>query len=169
MLCALLLSLAAVQQVELPAAKAVPRMQVLPLPGDEASVEREGSEIARYYFGRDLNRPFLYPVVGPNGRSLTRMGHPRDPNSHSHHNSVWISHHDVGGVGFWNDAKSSEGRIVHQKVLRYEDADEEALIEVQNAWVDGAGRGKTLLEEKRAMHFRPQTDGHWLLLLDLTF
>src|SRR5690242_5400924 len=134
---AVLLALCASGQVELPAAKAVPRMQVLPLPGEQASVARNEQEIARYYFDKELYRPFLYPIVGPSGRSLTRMGHPRDPNTHSHHNSVWVSHHDVGGVGFWNDAKSSEGRIVHQKVLRYEDsdkedADEEALIEVQN-------------------------------------
>jgi len=164
----LFLSLAAMQQVALPAAKAVPRMQVLPLPNDEASVEWNGAEISRYYFGKHLFRPFLYPVVGSSGRSLTRMGHPRDPNGHSHHNSVWISHHDVGGVGFWNDAKSSEGRIVHQKVIRYDDADDEGLIEVQNAWVDGAGRGRVLLEEQRAMRFRPQGDGQWLLVLSMT-
>jgi hypothetical protein len=155
-------------QVDLPAAKPVPRMQVLPLPEDQASVTCDGREIARYYFGKDLYRPFLYPIIGPSGRSLTRMGHPRDPNTHSHHNSVWISHHDVGGVGFWNDAKTSEGRIVHQKVLRYEDNSDEALIEVQNAWIDGAGRGKTLLEERRAMRFRPQESGQWLLILDIT-
>lgn len=164
---ALILALSIIQQIELPAAKSVPRMQVLPLPDDQASVTRNGQEISRYYFGKDLFRPFLYPIVGPNGRSLTRMGHPHDPNTHSHHNSVWVSHHDVGGVGFWNDAKSSEGRIVHQKVLRYEDSDEEALIEVQNAWVDGAGRGKVLLEEQRTMRFRPQSDGQWLLVLDI--
>jgi hypothetical protein len=169
MFVAVILSLATFQQVDLPSAKSVPRMQVLPLPGDQASVERDRLEIARYYFAKDLHRPFLYPLIGPSGRSLTRMGHPRDPNGHSHHNSLWISHHDVGGIGFWNDAKTSEGRIVHQKVLRYEDADEEALIEVQNAWVDGAGHGKTLLEEKRGMHFRPQPDRQWLLILDLTF
>jgi hypothetical protein len=166
---ALWLVVQAIAQVELPAARPVPRMQVLPLPGDKASVVRDGSELARYYFGKDLYRPFLYPLIGPSGRSLTRMGHPRDPNTHSHHNSVWISHHDVGSVGFWNDAKSSEGRIVHQKVLRYEDSNEEALIEVQNAWIDGAGRGKVLLEEQRAMRFRPQNDGQWLLVLDMTF
>jgi hypothetical protein len=164
---AVLLALQVTGQVELPVAKPVPRMQVLPLPADQASVERDRYEIARYYFGKELFRPFLYPIVGPSGKSLTRMGHPHDPNTHSHHNSVWISHHDVGGVGFWNDAKSSEGRIVHQKVLRYEDADEEALIEVQNAWVDGAGRGKVLLEEQRAMRFRPQSDGQWLLVFDV--
>jgi hypothetical protein len=164
-----LLATESVSQVNLPAAKPVPRMQVLPLPEDQASVACDGREIARYYFGKDLYRPFLYPIIGPSGRSLTRMGHPRDPNTHSHHNSVWISHHDVNGVGFWNDAKTSEGRIVHQKVIRYEDTNDEALIEVQNAWIDGAGRGKTLLEEQRAMRFRPQERGQWLLILDVTF
>src|SRR5438105_785781 len=158
---------AALAQTDLPAAKPVPRMQVLPLPDDQASVTCDGRELARYYFGKDLYRPFLYPLIGPGGRSLTRMGHPHDPNTHSHHNSVWVSHHDVNGVGFWNDAKSSEGRIVHQKVIRYEDADEEALMEVQNAWVDGAGRGKTLVEEQRTMRFRPQPQGQWLLVLDI--
>jgi len=158
----------AVAQVEPSAAKPVPRMQALPLPDDQTRVERDGFEIARYYFGKDLYRPFLYPLVGPSGKSLTRMGHPHDPNTHSHHNSVWVSHHDVNGVGFWNDAKTSEGRIIHQRVIRYEDADDEALIEVQNAWVDGAGRGKTLLDEQRAMRFRPQANGQWLLVLDIT-
>jgi len=162
-----LLVLHAFGQEALPAAKPVPRMQVLPLPGDQAAVSRDGLEIARYYFGKDLYRPFLYPIIGPSGRSLTRMGHPHDPNTHSHHNSVWLSHHDVGGVGFWNDAKSSEGRIVHQKLLRYEDADDEALIEVLNMWIDGAGGGKALLEEQRAMRFRPQKEGQWLLVLDM--
>ena len=155
-------------QVALPAPKPVPRMQVLPLPMDQASIARESLEISRYYFGKDLFRPFLYPLVGPGGKSLTRMGHPRDPNGHSHHNSVWVSHHDVGGVAFWNDARSSTGRIVHQRVIQYEDSDHEALIEVQNAWIDSAAAGRVLLDETRAMRFRPQTGGQWLLVLDIT-
>jgi hypothetical protein len=142
-------------------------MQVLPLPQGQASIERDGAEISRCYFGPELFRPFLYPLVGPGGKSLTRMGHPRDPNGHSHHNSVWVSHHDVGGVAFWNDAKSSTGRIVHQRVLRYEDADDEALIEVQNAWVDSASGNRVLLDETRAMRFCPQDGGQWLLVLDI--
>jgi hypothetical protein len=164
----LLFSMSAAGQVDLPAARPVPRMQVVPLPRGEASVLRDGTEISRYYFAADLRRPFLFPLVGPSGRSLTRMGHPRDPNGHSHHNSVWISHHDVGGVAFWNDAASSTGRIVHKRVLRYEDADDEALIEVQNAWINEATSGKVLLDEQRAMRFRPQQGGQWLLVLDIS-
>jgi hypothetical protein len=167
MLSALLFSLALSSQVDLPQAKAVPRMQVLPLPRGEASVERDGREISRYHFGPELFRPFLYPLIGPSGKSLTRMGHPRDPNGHSHHNSVWVSHHDVGGVGFWNDAVTSKGRIVHQRVLQYEDADDEALLQVVNAWKDDEGRGRTLLEETRTMRFRPGQRRQWLLVIDV--
>jgi hypothetical protein len=162
-----LLALQATAQIDLSIPRPVPRTQVLPLPQAQASITRDDREISRYYFGKELHRPFLFPLVGPGGKSLTRMGHPRDPNGHSHHNSVWISHHDVGGVAFWNDNPTSQGRIVHQRVLRFEDADDEALIEVQNAWIDETGRGRTLLTEQRAMRFRPQENGEWLLILDL--
>ncbi|MEX2175268.1 MAG: PmoA family protein [Pirellulaceae bacterium] len=163
----LLFLLLAPGQVDLPAAKPVPRMQVIPLPGGAAIVERDGQEISRYHFGKELYRPFLFPLIGPSGKSLTRMGHPRDPNGHSHHNSVWISHHAVEGVGFWNDASSSKGRIVHRRTTRYEDADDEALIEAVNAWQDDTGR--ILLEEQRTMRFVPQAAGQWLLVLDVQF
>ncbi len=143
----------------------VPHLQVLPLPNDEASVTDDGHEFTRYHFGSDLRRPFLYPLVGPSGRSLTRMGHPRDPNSHSHHNSVWISHNNVGGVDFWSDRGKNVGQIVHERVVRYEDADDEALIQIANAWKDNAG--KTLLDEMRTMRFRRQANGQWLCILDL--
>lgn len=151
-------------QVPLPAAKPVPLMQVFPLPSDEASIERDGREIARYHFSPLDRRPFLYPIIGPSGKSLTRMGHPRDANGHSHHNSVWIAHNEVDGISFWAD--TGKGRIVQKKV-RYEDTNEEALIQAENAWNDDAG--KTLLTETRTLRFRPQAKGEWLLVIDLKF
>jgi hypothetical protein len=154
----------ALAQVVLPSAKPVPRMQVFPLPHDEVAVERDGREFTRYHFSPQDRRPFLYPILGPSGRPLTRMGHPRDPVGHSHHNSVWISHHDVNGISFWGD--SGKGRIV-QKKIRYEDADDEALIEAENDWIDDTS--KSLLKEVRTLRFRPQPDGAWLLVIDLSF
>lgn len=151
--------------------KPVPAMQVLPLPGEQVSVEWNGKEISRYHYFTNTEgngRPFLFPLVGPSGKSHIRMGHPRDPNGHSHHNGFWISHHDVNGVGFWNDASSSKGRIQHRRVSRFEDTDEEALIEVENTWWDLGNPGGRLLEEVRTMRFRPtKKDGEWLLIVDL--
>ena len=110
----LLFSPPASAQITLPDAKPVPRMQVLPLPYAQASMQRDGKEITRYHFAGSLRRPLLYPIIGPSGRSLTRMGHPHDPVGHSHHNSVWNTHFKVGGVDFWGDRGKDKGQIVHR-------------------------------------------------------
>src|SRR5687767_3818943 len=115
------------------APKPVPQMQALPLPDHQVSLQREGEEIARYYFGPELRRPFVYPIIGPSGRSLTRMGHPHDPESHSHHNSCWVAHHSVNGTSFWDDR--APGRIVHQRIERFLDSDGMAGVLARNAWV----------------------------------
>lgn len=147
----------------IPPGKPVPRMQVIPLPRGEASIQEDGRELTRLVFDSSLKRPFLYPIVGPSGRSLTRMGHPRDANGHSHHNSVWISHHMVDGVDFWGDG--GKGRILQRRVVQYEDSEEEALIQTDNDWL-GPG-DKVLLRELRSVRVRPLPEKEWLLVLDL--
>ncbi len=156
--------------------KPVPRVQVLPLPRHEASMQIDGKEITRYCFDRQQERPFLYPIIGPAGRSLTRMGHPHDPVGHSHHNSVWISHHDVDGVDFWSDQK--HGIIEHQRIAKYDDGDSEASILAINQWkATGTGKDKdakpqaarTLLIERRKLTLQPLANGESLIVIDLQF
>ena len=147
------------------APKPVPRLQLVPQPYEQLSFQRDGQEIARCHFGRDLRRPFVFPLVGPSGRSLTRMGHPRDPESHSHHNSVWVSHHSVNGVSFWDDR--SKGRIVHRRVAKLEDEGGDVAAGVTEAdWVNEAD-GKALLKERRRTEARLLDGGEWLLVIDL--
>lgn len=148
-----------------PSKKAVPLLQLIPQPYDQVSFQRDGAEIARYHFGRSLCRPFLFPVVGPLGRSLTRMGHPRDPESHSHHNSVWVSHHSVNGVSFWDDR--AKGRIIHQRVEKLEDeGGDVAAVVTTNHWVNEAD-GKVLVRERRRTEARLLEAGEWMLVIDL--
>jgi hypothetical protein len=145
--------------------KPVPLMQAIPLPKDEISFQRNGIELTRYYFGHDLNRPFLFPINGPSGRSLTRMGHPHDPETHSHHNSVWISHRDLDGLNFWEDR--GKVRIVHKRIERLDDGPETASVTTLNAWTSDSG--KVLLNEHRSIAVQNLTDGEWLLIIDLRF
>jgi hypothetical protein len=147
---------------ELPEPKPVPRLQVIPLPYHQASFRRDGVEITRYHFGPSLHRPFLYPVIGPSGRSLTRMGHPHDPESHSHHNSVWISHHDVAGVDFWGDRGG--GTIRHKRIVEYIDEGQRSSIVAENEWVDADGR--VLLNETRTVTVLLLDANEWLLVVD---
>ncbi len=152
-------------QEALPKPKPVPRMQVIPMPYHQASFQRDGVEITRYHFGPGLHRPFLFPVIGQSGISLTRMGHPHDPESHSHHNSVWISHNDVDGISFWSDRGS--GKIRHKRIVKFEDAGECSSIITENQWV--TNEGKVLLLETRRVTVLLLRNSEWLLIIDMEF
>ena len=141
-----------------------PRLQAVPQPHDQISLERDGDELARYHFGSHKRRPFLFPLRGPSGRVLTRLGHPHDPEGHSHHLSFWVSHHDVAGVSFWAD--TGKGRIVHQRIDRLVDGDQECSLHVTNHWV--AEDDGVLLEERRTVRLRSLAQGEWLLVLDIS-
>jgi len=143
--------------------KPVPRLAVVPMPYQQASFQRDGVEITRYHFGGDLNRPYLFPVIGPSGRPLTRMGHPRDPESHSHHNSVWISHTDVNGVDFWGDG--GKGKIRHKRIIKYEDGGESSAIVTENEWV--TAEGGRLLDETRQVTVLLLEGKEWLMVIDM--
>ncbi len=140
-------------------------MQVVPMPYHQASFQRDGVEIARYHFGPSLHRPFIFPVIGPSGCSLTRMGHPHDPESHSHHNSVWISHNDVGGISFWSDR--SKGKIRHKRIIKYEDGDQASSITTENQWI--SDKGGVLLHETRRVTALPLDGSEWLMIIDMEF
>jgi hypothetical protein len=144
--------------------KPVPQMQVVPLPDHQVSFQRDGVEIARYHFGTDGFRPFVFPVIGPSGRALTRMGHPHDPETHSHHNSVWLSHQFVNGVNFWAD---NNGRIVQQRIEELADGPDHpdtASIQTLNAWMDKDG--KPLINEHRRTSAQALENGEWVLVID---
>lgn len=143
----------------------VPRLQVVPQPHDQDSFQLDGRELTRLHRAADQQRPFLFPIVGPSGRSLTRMGHPHDPVSHSHHNSFWVSHHDVNGVDFWGD--KGAGRILTTSVDYYDDSDTAAVTQIVNAWRDSSGN--TLLTERRRISVSTLDHNNWLLTLDLEF
>lgn len=147
----------------LPNAKPVPRMQAVPQAHAQVSFQREGVEVARYHYGEDGQRPFIFPVIGPSGRSLTRIGHPRDPQGHSHHNSVWVAHQFVNGVNFWGDKNS--GRIVHLRTIRMDDGDAAAFLETENAWRDT--EEKALLTELRRTTVRDLPGGERLLVIEI--
>ena len=111
-----------------------PKCQVVPLPGSQLAIAIDGRERLRWHAGTDAPRPFFFPLIGPSGLPLTRMGHPGAPN-HDHHRSIWFAHHKVLGIDFWGD--NTDAVIRQQQWLAYEDGDDEARIAVQLGWYDG--------------------------------
>ena len=144
------------------ASRPVPRMQALRLPHHEISFRRNGVELTRFHFDPQDKCPFLYPVNGPSGRSLTRMGHPHDPVTQSHDNSLWLTHHDVNGVSFWEDRGPAQIRC--ERVEHFEDGDESAMATVANFW---STTNKTLLRERRRMTVKSLPRDEWMLVPDI--
>lgn len=122
----------------------IPRCQILPLAGYQTSFLIDGSERLRWHFGTDYPRPFFFPLNGPSGSSLTRMGHPGAPN-HDHHQSIWFAHHKVLGMDFW--ANNLPPRIRQQEWLAYIDGDDEAIMAVKLGWYDGHDPKELLVQE----------------------
>ena len=142
-----------------------PRCQVLPLADHQTAVFLDGSERFRWHFGSEYPRPFFYPIKGPTGSSLTRMGHPGAAN-HDHHRSVWFAHHKVLGIDFWSDNTKAIIRQLHW--LAYEDGDEEAILGARLRWYDGHDPAH-LLEQDLIAAARPLENGEWLMELHSTF
>jgi hypothetical protein len=143
----------------------IPNCQVIPLPDYQASFRIGGHERLRWHFGAHYPRPFFYPLIGPSGESLTRMGHPGAPD-HDHHRSVWFAHAKVLGINFWEDVTAA--RIRQKRWLCYQDGDDEAAMAVSLGWYDGHDP-KELLEQELMATVRPGARGETFLELQTTF
>lgn len=136
-----------------------PRCQILPLPGNQLAFGVDGVERLRWHAGSDAPRPYFFPIVGPSGLPLTRMGHPGAPN-HDHHRSIWFAHHKVLGIDFWSDNTSAV--IRQEQWLAYEDGQQEARMAVRLRWYDGHDP-QALIEQELILSVAPDDESGILL------
>ncbi|MFK7820029.1 MAG: PmoA family protein [Planctomycetaceae bacterium] len=123
----------------------IPRCQAIPLPNHEVSFQIDGQERTRWHYGSQYPRPFFFPLNGPSGETLTRMGHPGAPD-HDHHRSVWFAHYKVLGIDFWGDGRN-DAYVRQLGWLAYEDSNEEARMAVRVGWFDGHNPAELLVQE----------------------
>ena len=114
--------------------KQMPRCQIRPEWDDRVSFLVDGRLVAQWNFGQQDKRPCLYPLIGPAGEGLTRMGHPGAPN-HDHHDSVWFAHAKALGINFWSN--ESNAVIRQSGWLAYDETDQESRMAVELEWLDG--------------------------------
>ena len=115
----------------------------------------DGNLFTSYQYPVNVEKPFLYPVLTPDGTVITR-GFPIEPRKgervdHPHHVGIWFNHGDVNGLDFWNNSsaipaekKDSYGHIVHKRIIKAESGDE-GVLELTMNWDDN--KGNTLLKE----------------------
>lgn len=141
------------------------RCQIIPLADQQVSFEVDGRQVMRWHHGASYPRPFFYPIHGPSGASLTRMGHPGAAN-HDHHRSVWFAHNKVLGIDFWSDA--TDARVRQLEWLCYKDGDDEAIMSSRLGWYDGHDP-KPLIEQELVAAVCRDEKNQWQLELQATF
>ena len=93
------------------------------------------------------------------------MGHPHDPEGHSHHTSVWISHYDVDGV--ISGITGRKRRIIHQGIERFVDGQEAVSCVTVNAWTSNSGT--VILTERRRITVQALANDELMLTIDMLF
>ncbi|MER3416838.1 MAG: hypothetical protein C4297_11590 [Gemmataceae bacterium] len=142
-----------------------PRCQIVPQANFEVAFLVEGRERLRWHYGPQYPRPFFWPLIGPSGYHMTRLGHPGAPD-HEHHRSIWFGHHKVSGVDFWSE--KSRAHIRQKGWLAYEEGDQECVMAVLLGWYDGHDP-KELLEQQLIAAVRPFGQGELQIEVQSTF
>ncbi|MBI2284862.1 MAG: PmoA family protein [Bacteroidetes bacterium] len=114
-----------------------------------------------FIFTDTMEKPFLYPIMAPNGQTITRgfpwNPQPNDPTDHPHHIGLWFNYENVNGLDFWNNSynipaekKQQYGWIRTQKILETTSGTRGKLVYLAN-WTDQ--QKNVLLTEKTTYTF----------------
>ena len=103
---------------------------------DRLRIEVNGKLFSEYHF-KDVSRPFLYPVIGPDGQPMTRdwpmKGGENEEHDHKHHRSLWFAH-EINGVDFWSEEPKA-GKTVHEEFTEIKSGRDAGLIRSKNKYV----------------------------------
>lgn len=115
---------------------------------------------------------YFYPVIGPNGETVTRHypmkeGVPHEAQDHVHHRSLRFAHADVNGLNFWywRPGKESESsaKIQLEKIEKLSSGEKGEMV-VWNRWMDG---DKLVLREQLHVRIIPLEKNQVLLDYDI--
>jgi hypothetical protein len=145
--------------------KGPPRVEVRKQSANRTQVLVGGKEITALVHDPEGRKPYLYPVIGPNGRPITRAypmetGVEGEKQDHPHQRSIWFTHGDVGGVDFWSESRSA-GRVRQVAIDHAEGGPVFGRIVTRNEWL--GPDGKKVLGDRRTCTIYPLENGEWLL------
>lgn len=121
--------------------------------GDHIDVCIGNELFTSYRYNREQLKPYLNPVTGPFGHTVTRgetspEGHRHD---HIHHRSIWVSYGEVNEHDFWSEGDNS-GRQVHKSFEKIVEGPVFSEIFANNEWITRDETQK-MVDESRDMKF----------------
>jgi hypothetical protein len=134
-----------------------PRVQAIPEP-DRVSLQIDGVERVGYRFGERMNAPFLFPILGPSGARLTRLGPPGEFAGRPER-SVWLGHENLAGLDFWSEQSGTDVKIRHREVSRFQDGPRGGVTIKLDWWA----RGQAVLNQILDLEMAPTKDRGFVL------
>jgi hypothetical protein len=132
-------------------------VQITKLP-DRLAVEINGQPFTEYHF-QGGSRPYLYPLLGPDGLPMTRnwpmKDVPAEERDHPHHRSFWYAHGDVNGHDFWSEGDKA-GKTVHEAFTEVRSGPDVGVMRSKNRLV--AKDGTVVATDERTLRFYSRTD-----------
>lgn len=124
---------------------------------DRLRIEINGELFSEYHF-KDVSRPFLYPIYGPDHLPMTRdwpmKEGENEEHDHKHHRSLWFAH-EINGVDFWSEEPRS-GRTVHDGFTKISSGRDSGVIRCRNKYV--AKDGKVICTDDRLIRIYNRPD-----------
>ena len=124
--------------------------------GQRLDVTIEGRLFTSYHFGAQWHRPYLHPLVGPNGDPVTRgfpiiENVPGETSDHVWHRGLYSAYGEVNGVDNWTEGEG-RGHTVHREFEALESGPVYARAAALGDWTT-PDRRRVLLGERRDMRF----------------
>jgi hypothetical protein len=139
------------------AADNVAGVQITQLP-DRLKIDINGQPFTEYHF-RGGSRPYLYPLLGPDGLPMTRSWPmkeaPAEERDHPHHRSFWYAHGDINGHDFWSESDKA-GKTVHEAFTEIRSGPDTGVIRSKNQLV--ARDGTIVAIDERTLRFYSRTE-----------
>lgn len=104
---------------------------------DELEVRVDGELFTAYHYSNDHRKPYLWPVNGEGGVTLTRdwpMGERDRTGDHRHHTSFWTAHGDLNGADCWLEEPGSGYQ--HAEQVTWGSGGAYGWIHAKNVWQD---------------------------------
>jgi len=134
---------------------------------DKVTVNIDGHLFTAYHFA-NTRRPYLYPIIGPTGGTMTRHWPLEDDiatedHDHPHHKGLWWGHRNVNGVGFWEETAGKDpnakiGKIIHDSFAEVKSGETQGSLRAKNKWVVD-NTGELIATDERTLTFYKGKDG----------
>jgi len=133
---------------------------------DTIDITLNGREFTTFRYGKTQYRPYFFPVLGPNGREVTRGETSDISKDHVHHRSLYVAYGEVNDIDLWGEG-SNCGKVIHQGFTQKHGGSVVGRIYTENNWE--TKDGEVLMTDKQNFRIYNLPEDRTIIELDLSF